>query len=250
VHAFPELLLQALERLGRRFDAVVVDEAQDFRETDWAAVEGCIEEVPRGRLLLFEDEPQAPLDGGRAAGPAGLAGPLTLTKDCRNPDEIHDFLAACPGGPRGLSPSGLRTGIRPRLRWVEEPATLPRLVASTVARLVSEWGVSPGEIAVLTPRAAARSALGRLDRLGPAAASWRERESERHVLIDTIHRFKGLEATAVVLAEIVPDVRPDPATCLCVGGSRPTVHLDLLLPRTMEPVLGDALSCLDVAPPA
>ena len=121
------------------------------------------------------------------------------------------------------------------------------MVSGVVARLVKDSGVPPGDIVVLTPRAAPRSALGRVDRLGPAPVSWRERESGNHVLVDTIHRFKGLEAPAVVLAEIAPDVRPDLPTCLRVGASRPTVHLELVAAPSTAPLLEAALAFADVS---
>ena len=228
-HVFPELLLAAAERLGRRYDAIVVDEAQDFRETWWAALEGCLREGSEGNLYLFEDAEQTLTEGAPTLRPSGLVGPFSLTRDCRNPTEIHDFLAACPGGPKHLRGSGVSTGIRPRLAWAGEAGKVPRQVSSIVARLVKDWAVPPEDIVVLTPRAAPKSALGKVERLGPAPVSWRERASPAHVLVDTVHRFKGLEARAVVLAEISPDVRPDLATCLRIGCSRPTVHLDLLV---------------------
>ena len=227
-HVFPELLLEASESLNRTFDALVVDEAQDFTETWWAALEGCLKEGSKAPLYLFEDELQALDERHSAERPSGLVGPLPLTKDCRNTDEIHAFLAACPGGPADLRPSGVSSGILPRITWIEDEGKLPRQVSATVARLIHDWNVPASEIVVLTPRAPGKSALGKLDRLGPARASWRERESDQHVLIDTIHRFKGLEATAVVLAEVTADIRPDLETCLRVGCSRPTVHLDVL----------------------
>lgn len=243
---FPTLLFDAAIQLERPFDAIVVDEAQDFQEGWWTALDACLVEGSEGRLYLFGDEEQQLSEEDRGAGPDGMQGPLLLTRNCRNPDEIHRFLAACPGGPSKLRSSGVTTGIVPRIQWVEKPGRTQRLVSRIVARLIQEHGVPPSEIAILTPRAAARSQLGKVEQLGPARCVWRERADEQQVLIDTIHRFKGLEATAVVLAEISPDVRPSLQTHLRVGCSRPTVHLEILAsPETAEH-LGDALACAEV----
>ncbi|MFV1959188.1 MAG: AAA family ATPase, partial [Planctomycetota bacterium] len=243
---FPALLFDAAMALDRPFDAIVVDEAQDFRETWWTALDACLEGGASGRLTLFADERQQLSEDAPGAGPDGVEGPLFLTQNCRNPDEIHRFLAACPGGPEGLRPSGVTTGILPCLHWVGKPGRTPRLVSRVVAHLMRDHGVEPSEIAVLTPRAPSNSQLGKVERLGPAPCVWRKRSDEHQVLIDTIHRFKGLEATAVVLAEITPDVRPDLPTHLRVGCSRPTVHLEILASPDTAEHLGDALDFADV----
>ncbi len=244
-HAFPEILLEAAEALDRRYDALVVDEAQDFRETWWAALEGCLAAGPEAPLYLFEDADQVFSTNPSPVRPGDLQGPFQLTKNCRNSDEIHAFLAACPEGPKGCRSSGVSTGIRPRLLDVDDAGKLPRTVSATVAHLIKEWSVPASEIVVLTPRSPKTSALGKVERLGPAPVSWRERESDRHVLIDTVYRFKGLEATAVVLAEIRADAKPDPHTHLLVGASRATIHLDLLAGADVVDLLGQALLTMD-----
>src|SRR5207248_676238 len=50
----PELLIEALKTYpDERYDAVVVDEGQDFREYWWIAVEKLLKDQKRGQLWVF-----------------------------------------------------------------------------------------------------------------------------------------------------------------------------------------------------
>ena len=63
----PLLLLQALEsRPDELFDAVVVDDGQDFRLDWWPAVEGLLREPGTSRLAVFFDPNQNIYEGGPA----------------------------------------------------------------------------------------------------------------------------------------------------------------------------------------
>jgi len=62
----PEALEDAAERLGPRFDAIVVDEAQDFREWWWPALLATHRHPDDGPLYLIADESQRLYEGGGA----------------------------------------------------------------------------------------------------------------------------------------------------------------------------------------
>ena len=54
----PNALLDALDRVEDRFDAVIVDEGQDFRDTWWDPLQLCLADPDRGVLYVFYDENQ------------------------------------------------------------------------------------------------------------------------------------------------------------------------------------------------
>jgi hypothetical protein len=64
--------------------------------------------------------------------------------------------------------------------------------------------------------------------------------------VDTVHRFKGLESSAVVLAEVDPDGVRDLGTLLRVGVSRAQFRLDVLATPSARGVLEPALPAFDV----
>jgi hypothetical protein len=54
----PDAMLEALERVADRFDAIVVDEGQDFLETWWAPLLLSLADTDRGVLYVFHDDNQ------------------------------------------------------------------------------------------------------------------------------------------------------------------------------------------------
>ena len=142
--------------------------------------------------------------------------------NCRNTRSIHAVSRALVNDEtEAIGPEG-RT---PEFIVVEEAGEAARL-AEVVTRLVRNEGVRPEQIAVLT---AARRWLGSLApfrRIGEYPVTADTAGVLGHVLLETIHRFKGLERPVVVLAGLrQPATHVDPAKLLYVGVSRAQVHL-------------------------
>jgi superfamily I DNA/RNA helicase len=55
----PEYLGEAVDRLGPRFDALVVDEAQDFGESWWLPLQMLLRDPDHGVIYVFYDDNQA-----------------------------------------------------------------------------------------------------------------------------------------------------------------------------------------------
>jgi hypothetical protein len=84
----------------KRFDAVIVDEGQDFKKEWWDLVEGCLSDVHTGRLVIFYDDNQAIYRfsvqpstqlGTQRYADLALA-PIVLARDCRNGGDIFDLV--------------------------------------------------------------------------------------------------------------------------------------------------------------
>ncbi len=243
---FPELLLTAADRTTFRHDAIVVDEAQDFQAHWWIALEAWLRTGREGRLYAFCDETQA-LYGRGGPPPAddlGLVGPLPLNQNCRNTDEVCAVLEALAPTGHAMRPSGIAADHRPRLHWVEGLDGIAEATTRVVDRLLAQR-LSPADIVVLTPRSHTKSVLGTVTRFGRAPAAWRQRATPDHVLIDTIHRFKGLESKAVVLTELALDEVPESARLLRVGLSRAQTVLEVVATTSSRPTLAPALSAFE-----
>lgn len=245
-HQLPELLLTAAGLTDVRHDAIVVDEAQDFQPHWWIALEAWLRTGRAGRVYAFYDETQD-LYGRGTTCPAedlGLQGPLPLTRNCRNTDEVCAVLSALAPAGGAVSGSGIAAERRPRLHWVptldDVEAATGRIVDSLLAH-----GLRPEDIVVLTPRSQRRSVLGAATRLGRAPVSWKSRTSGDHVLIDTIHRFKGMEATAVVVTELAPEEGHEFARLLWVGFSRAQTVLEVVALPSARPTLTPALAAFE-----
>ncbi len=77
------LLLEALDTVKDRFDAIVVDEAQDFMPDWWIAIEALSSDGDSGVLYVFYDPAQNLYVGEQLALPA-LGTPYELPTNCRN----------------------------------------------------------------------------------------------------------------------------------------------------------------------
>lgn len=74
-----------------RYDAIIVDEGQDFREIWWTLIEAGLNSAEHGILYIFHDDNQTLLPQ-RAKYPIHEA-PFFLTKNCRNSGEVFDMVS-------------------------------------------------------------------------------------------------------------------------------------------------------------
>jgi hypothetical protein len=87
-------LASAFDKLfdsGERYDAILVDEAQDFADGWWLLVEAALNSQEHSFLYVFSDNNQALLPF-RAKSPVAAA-PVSLTINCRNAVEIAKVVA-------------------------------------------------------------------------------------------------------------------------------------------------------------
>src|ERR1019366_85187 len=90
----PALFCEALDRAPEnafpRYDAVLVDEAQDFHQDWWFPIQLMLHDPDHGRLCLFSDPEQTPVYGKGDAFPAGLVS-FDLAENCRNTKRITSY---------------------------------------------------------------------------------------------------------------------------------------------------------------
>jgi hypothetical protein len=225
----PIHLLEALESLPDRFDAIVVDEGQDFEEGWWETLFALLADPTEGIFYLFYDDNQRIFEQG-VQGKFPVPGPpMPLTRNCRTTRAIHEAAAAyAPEGSRGScgGPEGRPPVCVPC--ELGEPGVTDAL-RRVVHDLVTGEGVPPGEIVVLTPRAARTSFLPEGLALGTCRLTWEE-GGDRAIRCRSIQSFKGLEADIVILAE-ADRVRPSSADGL--------MHVALTRARHHVVVLGE-----------
>lgn len=195
----PNALGYSVEILPDRYDAIVCDEGQDFREEFWVPLELLLCDYDSSPLYVFYDDNQNLY--ARAGTFPIRDEPFSLTTNCRNTAPIHKAAYRHYKGVPVSSPDIQGDDVQ-----LDESPSRDSQAAKINARivdLVARQGVAPGDITVLVADALHKaeyySALRRLPL--PKPATWLE-EGERGkatVLIDTIQRFKGLESPIVIL---------------------------------------------------
>ncbi len=230
----PYALALSADVLEEAFDAVVIDEAQDFSDEYWLGVELLIKDQEEGYLYIFIDENQA-IYPRKAKLPVEDE-PFYLTSNCRNTAPIHQL------GYSFYQGSDIDPPELPGQDIIWNGLDKVEAQADAVAKRVHQWvkfeGLGPDDVVVLVARRPKSVAYALLRQRGEmAGVEWgfEAHGQKKSVLVDTVARFKGLEAQAVVLwvgDEIVEDESWETVyvgatrakTLLAVIGSQKVVH--------------------------
>ncbi|HET7235280.1 MAG TPA: ATP-binding domain-containing protein [Actinomycetota bacterium] len=224
----PDALATAADRLGPRFDAIVVDEGQDFREWWWPALLGLHTDPDEGLLYVFADDHQNLYGGELPIAEEDRIGPIP--HNLRNTKQISEFVSVFYEGseePIARGPDGDPVEIL----GYEDDEGLAHLLAVVLTNLVEEEAVPLEDIAVLTPSGSGKSRLRARGSVNGFRLS--EAVEPGTVLATSVHGFKGLERPVVILAELGDKHLDDLKQYLYVGGSRARNHLIVL---AAEPV--------------
>jgi ATP:corrinoid adenosyltransferase len=217
----PDLLAEAADRLERRVDAVVVDEAQDFLP-DWLETLELLLEDRDGIMFLFADENQA-IFRRSFVGPAGFVR-YRLTANLRNSGAIHQLLVSH-FAERSIARGS--TGVDVVVSIWSGERELCHELSSWLTRL-RDNGVPGAAITVLTGRSISGSRFARDEIVGSFLLC---ANPKRHneIRLATVHRFKGLESPVVILCEM-EDIHRSAARALWYTGiSRARSALILLV---------------------
>lgn len=199
----------------QKFDAIVVDEGQDFRPHWFQCLLAMVKD--EGEFYVFADSSQNIFQ----VDPSGLealpASRFRLTMNLRNTTSV------CQRWIAPLSGAYLRLGLKDPGEvhfhiWNTESQQL-RLLEKEVERLLDRE-IQPRRITVLSPNRKERSCLAGMDSLAGCPLAEVGDPRPGALRFSTIRSFKGLEADVVLLIGVRPDSpvcsRPD----LYVGGSR------------------------------
>lgn len=189
-----------------RFDTLIVDEGQDFSAQQAAFVEHLL--APGGSLLWMADSRQCL---HLRDDPATVT--ATLRMDLRENYRCGRAIVEYTNALLKLEPpdiaAGATQGEMPELVVLPPGADVVAAVEAQVTRLLAE-GYEVSDIAVISGLGQKRSQLAQRDIL----AGWHTRRfdgydsdgSQRYtpglLRVDTVYRFKGLQAAAVVFAEL------------------------------------------------
>jgi hypothetical protein len=182
-------LARYVELRGTQFDALVLDEAQDFSDAWFTALRLLLDAAVDAPIYVFLDNHQQ-LYHRNFTSPAW---PIAeLDRNCRNTRHIASTVARIYADPE---PTEGASGPAPIFIESARPADGPPHVQGVVDRLLREEGFLPSQIAVLCEQ---RADVERLRTL-IAGESPFVPMGAKGVVAETIHRFRGLEAEVLVL---------------------------------------------------
>ncbi|MEX2274801.1 MAG: ATP-binding domain-containing protein [Actinomycetota bacterium] len=224
----PSLMEEASRVLGPRYEAVVVDEAQDFREHWWPALLSLHRDPDDGILYVFADDDQNLYGGALPVGPEVHCPPLP--SNMRNTRAIHEFVSVFHRGGASASAKGPPGRPPEILDYADEPGLL-RLLGVVLTNLADTEEIPLEDIVILTTSGRSKSVVQAQSEIAGYRLS--DVAEPGTVLVSSVHGFKGLERPVVILAEVGDRDHADVDEYLYVGGSRARHHLIVL---ATEPV--------------
>lgn len=219
-----QLLSDALDLLpDERWDAVIVDEGQDFKELWWLPIEKLLKPEPASALWVFHD-PAQNIYGGGPAEAMGLQ-EIDLTYNCRNTKKIAEFANAFVGQQPVMKP-GAPDGVDITQLTATDDNDMYDEVRSKLIDLVDKQKVAAERILLLSPNSTQRSALWRNGRIGKfQLVEYPARPGNGEIAFSSLAGFKGLDRDVVILAEVKPGEFTTTDRHMYVGTSRAKLAL-------------------------
>ena len=191
-HDLPAQMLDLAAALpdGQKFDAIVIDEAQDFADSWWEPVLAALRDPEDGGLYVFTDEGQRVFD--RQGTPPVPMVPLILDQNIRNTRQIASAFQ-----PLVDHPMRFLGGDGPEVRFVACTAAEALDVGDDQVEALLEEGWRYEDVALLTtgsrhPEQKNRQEAGNED-------YWDSFWDNEQVFYGHVLGFKGLERRAIVL---------------------------------------------------
>ena len=233
---------------GWQFDVLIVDEGQDFSAGWRDALMRLLK--PEGRMIWLED----PMQNLYAREPVPLPGWVTLHADTnyRSPRQVVELLQSlAPGTPPITAASPFGGADIDVLTWPEGDAAHMLAQTRNAIKKCLGAGFTRNDMAIVSFRGREQSALLHLDALGQHTLKSFDgsydlfgnpvfREGE--LLAESVYRFKGQSAPAVIFTEIDFDALDDKSyRKLFVGMTRARLKLVLVMSERAARFLIDKL---------
>ena len=222
----PDMLLEAVLELGAQYDAIVVDEGQDFHEAWWDTLFHLLRDPENGIFYIFFDSNQNIYHRQGTLEKLIQIAPFPLTENCRNTVAIHQVVKGFHQEPDMLTCRG-PAGRSPTISYFSSSSEQEEQVQKAIQHLVEAEKISPERVVLLTTRAPESAGFPPNKKIGNLTlAEWSDgTRGNSEIRVSSVHRFKGLESRIVILTGL-EDNDPDWINpLLYVACSRARTHL-------------------------
>lgn len=246
---FARLAQRYIDEAGQAqpdWDLLVIDELQDMH-AEW--VQALLARLHgNGRLYLLDDPSQCLYDD-REELDVTQAAVVRSQENYRSPHRVVQTINLLRLTPEPVQPCGPFEGDMPGLStYYPEGGSLVRATAQAVQRCL-ELGFALGDITLLCWRGLENSRLMALERLqdwrlmrfnGQYDAQGRPVWSDGELRIETVRRFKGQSADAIVLTEVdFEELGAMQRRLLFVALTRARMHVEIVMTAAAERALMD-----------
>ena len=215
------------------FDTLIVDDGQDF-DQEWFKILSLF--LHENADILWLEDPNQNLQGKPAVVTENFVGYRCLV-DYRSPELIARFIRNTL--PFHFEPGNSLPGMGVEVHKYKSSSEQPEIVARIIQSLVS-IGFSHDEIVIISCRGVHNSVFSSLDQVGGIKlrrftgnydANGNQILTRGQLTFDSIYRFKGQEAPAVILVDVDPqqDRIVRERRLLYCGMTRATIRLEMLV---------------------
>ncbi len=222
----PEMLFEALAELGPQYDAVIVDEGQDFRDEWWEIIIELLREKQNGIFYVFFDNNQNIYRRHASLESLIVSPPFTLNENCRNTHSIHQVVRQFHPTPHLLT-NHAPQGRAPEIFYFASEQEQESALKRVLHHLVNEENVQASQITILTTRSPEKTVCWPGRKMGNfVLTEWGNLNRRKtDILVSSVHRFKGLESRVVVLTGLEDNDPSWLTPLLYVACSRARTHL-------------------------
>jgi thymidylate kinase len=191
----PQVLGQYLDTHNLRYDAIIVDEGQDFSPKMWEVITRML--APNGIFYVFYDPDQNIFQDRLTLPDFGIP-PIALTKNCRNTKRIFEALE-----PYRTVKMTLLDHTPEGCEVVERTGNCPEMLAEELERLTTDDKLNPSDICVIGGHSLIHTSLGESGIVGDFHIVEQPKIlGKKEVPYYTYMKFKGCEAKVVILLDV------------------------------------------------
>lgn len=196
----PCAALFSLDYISDRYDAIVCDEGQDFREEYWAPLELMLSDEKSNPFYIFYDDNQN-LYSRVSTFPVSEDETFSLLRNCRNTMQVHEISYKYYKG-ESVNHSNIKGE---EIEYISTNITNKQALKmhSKIQELILDEQIEPSQIAVLVVDALNQKEYFDILKINPLPKGYLytdiEQRNDRTVVVTTVNKFKGLESDVVFL---------------------------------------------------
>ncbi len=198
--SLPQRMAEFLEDNPVKYDAVIVDEGQDFWVEWWVTVDELVK--PDGHFYIFYD-PAQNIRRTQMEFPI-TAPPFTLTSNCRNTKAVFDTLQPY-AGTEIEHKDGVPQGEHVRQYHLSDARDRRKQLSRILHELVQKQGLERSRIAILGGHSMHHTCIGDDNQIGSFKIIEGLTDESNCIYYYTYMKFKGCEADAVILLDVNRD---------------------------------------------
>lgn len=221
----PDQCLKALQKTrDYRYDAVIIDEGQDFQPSWWRIIDLIAGTEENGILRVFADNNQRVYNHASCIPKDVVPVSIRLIRNLRNTRYIHEEVQKHYSGYHIDSP--FRDGVEVTWITVESEEEMRKAVRNRVEELIIDGELQRRDIAILASSEDVLSYTVPGGKIGAYYTGKCDDDNQTSIIADTVRRFKGLESKVVILLLSSDLVRSE--ELLYVGLSRARTQLTVI----------------------